>query len=300
VTRAALRFDSLACELFGDQELADIGERYLRRDETARTAPARAADTPNIALPPVVRDVVDRYRADADVRGVVLVGSASRPYRDEQSDFDLEVIVGDDGYARLSESERWTVLPGGVGDVLVVPESDFARKKTSPADIDHFAYERCVVLHDPDGYVAREIRAIVQLPERTRERRITLHYFEFLFAAQRVRRARERGAELNARLVAASATAAAVKLRFLLDRRWPPVVHWTEENVAELDGDGRFRTLALDLLRDASPRSARAVVSAVDELLVRAGFDLPRRKNRVTAEVAGALFRDVRERYGAL
>ena len=52
------------------------------------------------------RELIKPYLKMDGVIGIYVVGSATRPYRDELSDYDIEVIVEDNVYARTPMADR--------------------------------------------------------------------------------------------------------------------------------------------------------------------------------------------------
>jgi hypothetical protein len=250
------------------------------------------------ALSAKLRKLTDWIGAEPDTVGAILVGSSSAPYRDELSDLDVEVVVEDHSYPRLAEDLG--TLDDPRVDLLVVPLSDFAAKAGSPSDIDHWPYERCTVLCDPHGRLHALIERIRVVPADVRSQRVRLHYFEFLFAARHLERVSVRGDELNARMTAHAAVAALVRTMFLLVGRYPPVPHWTEQNLAELPAAAPLVPAVVELLQTPRPNRVEALIRAVDRLLSEADEDFHLMKYALTQQVAGPGFRPVRERYGML
>lgn len=241
------------------------------------------------------------YRANPDVLGIVLVGSASRHYSDDLSDCDLEIITTDYFFYSRTEQEQFFRLKDDKIECALVPESDFSAKKHSTADVDHWPYTSCAVLHDPDGYVMNEIEQIVVMPDEVCQARIKLHYFEFLFSARKISRTMQRGDELNVRLVAAQAAMIAVKLLFVLQHHWPPIMHWSAQNLAQLEGiPSTIKPLLVQLLSQPHPAAADQLIKQIDTLLGEAGFPYALARTALENEVGGPAFRLIREQYGVM
>ncbi len=239
------------------------------------------------------------YLEMTDALGILLVGSSSRAYRDALSDQDLEVIVTDAFYAHLPLDQR--LRHDQETELLFLPQSDFLAKKNSPADIDHWTYEDCVVLHDPHGLLEDELIKIALLPLDLRAARLKLHYFEFLFSAQRLDKLLTRGDELNVRLALAHAATNLIKLIFLLNHRWPPVIHWTAQSLTNLPENlPHFKAQLTEFLRQPSAPLSRQLIQEVDHLLERQGFSFVLNKTAMLVEVVGPAFRSIRESYGQL
>jgi predicted nucleotidyltransferase len=238
-----------------------------------------------------------------EIMGILVVGSASREYGDDLSDFDVEVIVSDTFYRGLSKECRFMSreIDQLRVEYLILPEADFVAKVKSPIDIDHWPYEYCLVAYDPRSFLAHILPLIVRMPEEVRSARLKLHYFEFLFGAQRMSRLLRRGSELNARLVAAQTVSVLIKLLFVLRRRWPPVSHWATQNLVLMDGvSHRLKLMMTEFIRQPATAVAEALIAEIDSLMTEEGFDYALAKRALAAEVGGADFRDVRERFGRL
>lgn len=238
------------------------------------------------------------YKSRPDVIGILLVGSASRFYCDSFSDFDVEVFVRDETYKQLLPAERLVRHSESV-ELLFLPVSELERKAVSTADIDHWPYAGCQILHDPAGLLAHAVQAIAQMPADVQRERVRLHYFEYLFAAGRLDRVLDRGDELNARLTAAQTVMRAIDVLFLVRGEWPPVVHWASESLAVLGPPGAdLKSMLATLLRRPDRRVAASVTHELQQVV--AGI-LPIASLRtLAADVGSADFRHVRERYGRL
>jgi len=216
------------------------------------------------------RRLIEPYIGKDGVIGIYLVGSATRPFRDRLSDYDIEVIVEDDVYARTPDEERQVfVLRDGEPRVVdyefyLIPWSEFAALVESAHDLFHYPFQHAVVLHDPQGRIGPIVRRLAELPEAVRIERMGVHYLEFRFALGRGRKTRERGGgPLNLRLVFADALGALVKLFFLVERSWPATRHWSGEELRALGvpGDLVSHAAAIDVQSGAD--EIRALVDRV-------------------------------------
>jgi hypothetical protein len=243
------------------------------------------------------------YRDISEVLGILLVGSSSRYYCDALSDYDFEVIVHDDYYENLPQKERFIIYHHETinTEYLLIPKKDFLAKEYSSADIDHWPYEECVVLHDPIGLLESKLPLVVAMSAEVRYDRLKLHYFEFLFFAKRISKMLQRGDELNARLVAHQSAWLAIKLVFILRYRWPPVIHWASQNLMQLEGiPGHLKSLLVELLRQPNESATDSLIREIDGLLAKEKFHYIISKNTLAGEVAGFEFRPIREKYGNL
>lgn len=227
--------------------------------------------------------LVEPYRKLPWARGAFLVGSASRPFADETSDFDIEVVADDAAYAEMSNGERHVFAmdperPKRVDyEFLVRPWSELDSLRTSNRDVDHYPFSHARILFDRDGDVAPLLADLGRLPDAVRDVRCRVHYLETYMGIRRAQKCLDRrGDELNLRLIAAGAVDGFVKLLFVLHGSWPALRHWASNELRLLgEGEKRIATLVAVL---ASPERG-----ALDELLEEthrrlddAGFDFHR------------------------
>lgn len=206
-------------------------------------------------------DLVEPYTRLPWVRGAYLVGSASRPFRDRISDYDVEVAVDDAAYAGLSDDEKHVFAmdperPTRVDyEYLLRPWSELEGLVASTRDLDHHPFQHARVLYDPAGEIAPLLARIAELPDEVRNVRCRVHFLEFVAVARRVQKGLDRGGEeLSLRLVSADAVAALAKLLFVLERSWPGMRHWAAEELRLLGVDeellGRMEAALADPARD--------------------------------------------------
>jgi len=127
------------------------------------------------------RELIKPYLDMDGVIGIYVVGSATRPYRDELSDYDIEVIVEDDVYERTPMGERQVFFfkegePKVVDyEFYIIPWSDFAKLPESAHDMFHHSAQHAVILHDPEDRIEPIIKQLAELPEGIRIERMTVH-----------------------------------------------------------------------------------------------------------------------------
>lgn len=227
------------------------------------------------------------------IAGVILVGSGSRWYADAYSDFDLEV------YDDLSVAAEETLTRRGRVEVLRLPTAELAGKVASARDVDHWPYEQCVVLFDRGGQIAEFIDQVTFMPQHVRETRAKLHYFEFLFMARHLGRVIHRGDPMNARLTTAKAVESAVKLLFVITGHYPPLAHWSAENLSDLGVEPELLQQLDRVIAAPFAGEMEKLVSQLDRKLADAGHIWQWEKTSLTAEVGGAAFRQHRESWSA-
>jgi len=225
-----------------------------------------------------VRELIKPYLEMGGVIGIYVVGSATRPYRDNLSDLDIEVIVDDSVYEQTPIAER-QVFSFKEGEPKVVdyefyliPWSDFINLTKSGLDLFHYPYQSAKILHDPDGRIEPVIRQLAELPEAVRLERMTVHFLEFLYRLGRVRKTADRGDwPINLALLQGDALSSLTKLIFLVKKSWPATKHWSEQEFAELDVPDSLLNSAKTWISDSSSDNARAMVAAARGFLDEAG-----------------------------
>lgn len=223
------------------------------------------------------RELIQPYVGRDDVVGAYLVGSATRPQRDRLSDLDIEVVLEDEAYERASDAERHAFTmreaePRIVDyEIYLRPWSEFCGLIRSTHDLFHYPYQHAVILHDPSGRIAEVVASLAELPADVRAVRLRVHYLELRFALGRARKTRERGGDLNLRMLYADALTAFVKTLSLTMSSWPATHHWIEQ---ELDGLGVPASLiAKGMVAFADPMSGAMadLVPALDAWLDERG-----------------------------
>jgi len=219
------------------------------------------------------RELIKPYLDKEGVIGIYLVGSATRPYADDKSDLDIEVIIEDDVYARTPDDERQTFAfketPQDAPKVVdyefyLIPWSDFVGLGDSTHDLFHYPYRHAVVLHDPQNRITPVIEKHAQLPETTRKDRMTVHYLDFLYRLGRARKTRTReGHRLNLALLYADGARSLVKLLFLVAGSWPATAHWSEQELRLLEVPEALIDGAAQLSPDVEPEDVKVLVEAV-------------------------------------
>jgi len=220
------------------------------------------------------RELIGPYVGKQGVIGIYLLGSITRPYRDELSDYDIEVIVEDDLYERTPNDERQLFFfkegtPEGERPVVdyefyLIPWSDFTGLTESTHDLFHQPYQHAIILYDPEERIAPIIARHAELPEKTRQERITVHYLDFLYRLGRARKTATRaGHRLNLALLYADAVRSLVKLLFLVKRSWAAPAHWSEQELRALGVPDPLVEAAKRLGPDCTAEEVRSLVEAV-------------------------------------
>jgi predicted nucleotidyltransferase len=200
------------------------------------------------------RELIRPYLEREGVIGIYVVGSATRPFRDERSDYDIEVVVEDELYRSLPDEERHVFVidegpPRKVDhEFYLWPFSEFADLIGSTLDLYHYPYQHAVILYDPEGRIGEVVKALSVLPTEVRQARMKAHYLEFLFGLHRAKKTFERGSALNGRLVSGEAVGALVKLLFLTKGSWPATRYWSECELEQIKVEKEIVRLATEML----------------------------------------------------
>ncbi len=235
------------------------------------------------------RELVEPYIGRAGVLGAYVVGSASRPFRDGFSDYDIEVVLEDDAFAAVPDAERHVFVmdegpPRKVDhEFYLRPWSELAGLRDSTRDLDHYPFQHAMLLHDTDGRLEHLLAGLAAMPEETRRLRLRVHYLEYVSGTARAVRCGLREAPENARLVAGDALTALVKLLFVLHGSWASTRHWSTQELELLGVPGALLDQLGAALADPTEGAIRELTAAVQAHLE--GHDWTDHKDRM------ALFR---------
>lgn len=252
----------------------------------------------------LVSSHLTRLQQEISISAVLCVGSASRSYSDQLSDIDIEVIYDN----RQPISLTTDALPCiGTDDECSVEFSflsvdDLCAKRTSLKDIDHWPYQKCALLAPTSPEVLLALNQMAEMPLQVRLDRIKLHYWEYLFLIHRFENLIERGSTINLSAVATYAIVSISKVLFLDEKQWPPLTHWLEHNLLELQ-DIKKNTVhkIKNFLESPTTSSCRELILSMNhELASRPSLrDLLRTPHlALTKLVTSSDFRPIREGYG--
>lgn len=223
------------------------------------------------------RELIKPYFDKEGVIGIYVLGSSTRPFRDELSDYDIEVIVIDDAYKNLLDEEKHVLViddgpPRCVDhEFYLRPWSEFTDLASSTQDLFHYPYQHAVILHDPTGRMTEVIHSLAELPEDVRRVRMRVHFLEFLFSLGRARKTRERSSGLNLQLLYGEGLIALTKLLFLVMGSWPATRHWSREELILLGIDAGFIDRISNAFSFPTTDKMTSLVSEVRGWLVERG-----------------------------
>ncbi len=263
---------------------------------------------PLLAEAPIeLRTIVDDLIGQPYVQAILLVGSRSRGYHDSKSDFDLEAIVDDQFYETLAMLNRSTLVWEGepyksrlVGDIYTLSRTQMEAKLESVVDVDHWPYEKTGVWYDRDGEIAPLIAALGIFPEAIWEERVNVHHVDFWYHVGRAKKTAQRASLLNRGLVITRAIHAYIKFIFVLNRRWPPLIHWAEQAIQKTTlplrptNDIELLTQALNTLELAP---LEALAAQLPALLDEAGLTLHQDRLTQFFMLLGPTYDEAREKW---
>lgn len=215
------------------------------------------------------RELAGRYVGRPGVIGIYLVGSASRPFRDRISDYDLEVALDDAAYEGTPLEERHVFAleegppPRVDHEFYLRPWNELRAMEGSTLDLDHYPFQHAVILYDPQGKLADLFPRLAALPPEVREVRVKVHYLETMFALGRAAKCLDRGNDLATRLVLGEGTVALVKLLAVACGAWAPTRHWAAEELRLLGVPEGILTAIRDLLAAPSSEGIKGLRDAL-------------------------------------
>jgi len=228
---------------------------------------------------------LDQWMQQPDVLGVLLVGSKSRGHADDLSDDDLEILLNDTAFARLTPVECSELLIEGEGnnrrlvyDVQYTTLTDLERKQNSPHDLDRWPYERAHVLFDRNGDVAQAVAAAGQMPLGFRQARLLHATIDAWIAPRRASKTLQRGFEAAAHQIVARGAKALARVLFALEGRWVPLDHWLEPELHTLHDPTHAREQLVAALRTGDPAPLETALNQLEDRL--AGEGVPRAAER--------------------
>jgi hypothetical protein len=210
------------------------------------------------------------YAGRTGVIGVYLVGSASRPFKDAISDYDIEVAIEDEAYdaTPLAERHVFVIDPGPPRRVdhefYLRPWSELESLVESTRDMDHYPFGHAAILFDPEGRLASLFARLATLPDDIRETRMRVHYLGFLYGTGRATKCFERGDALNTRLVVDDCIQSLVKLLFVARGHWPSMKHWSTQELRALGVPDEILQRTEEALTAPSADGLRALIPLVN------------------------------------
>jgi len=228
---------------------------------------------------PRTRERIIEWSRDPAVLGVLLVGSRSRGHQDAWSDDDLEVLLLDEAFARLTPDECIEIVeeegadpPHSLYDAQFLPLGEIERRAHSAIDLDHWPYERAIVLFDRDGRTARAAAAAGRMDPGFRAARLRHAALDALIPVRRAAKMRTRGVPLGMRALAHRSVRALLRVVFALEGRWVPLEHWLDRELATLADEAAVVPLLREALETGGIDPLERALERLAAPLDREGF----------------------------
>ena len=216
------------------------------------------------------------YRTTEGVIGAFVFGSASRPYADERSDVDVQIVVENGSpLAKVTDrlDSRQTDGTARVADVWFIATSELERLLGLRADMHRRRVSKAVVLFDTGDTIARLVARAAEMPESVRAEAMRVHHAEVTALARSIVSAETRGKTAALHLLATTLVTAAGNLLFYARHEWPIATSWMFEELA-------IAGVPSDILEDLralctapSAAVARRLGDSVDAYLASRGVD---------------------------
>jgi len=229
---------------------------------------------------PVIHMLIAEATADADVIGLVLMGSRSVGVISPESDYDVYFVVTDEAmacYDRQGRPSRGRAVdpPIDTTDLFTVAIGMLRRESVAAWTLPTWADAR--ILYDRDGATTRAVETLRHMPEDEASVQVAEWYDTYLNALFRSLKSWRRGNSLGGRLEAVESIDALLRTLYALERRWRPYSSRLSAHLQELAGQGwdadELRSLLLSLAATADPGLQQQVARRVVALLRDRGFD---------------------------
>lgn len=119
----------------------------------------------------LINRLLSDYGTDAQVLGIIQVGSVAKGYADKHSDVDLEIVVTEDKYNGLERNSQKTVHAEKY-DLRFTTAIKLRRIRNSDADEDHWDYQESIVIQDKASILQKILNQIITYDEGTRVDRL--------------------------------------------------------------------------------------------------------------------------------
>lgn len=172
-----------------------------------------------------MNELLEKYRCEDSVLGVVQVGSTAKGYEDESSDVDLEVIVTDEEYAMIEKSFQKFIHTDKY-DLIFTTIGRLQSSINSERDEDHWNYERSIVLSDKTRAVKSMLKEITKYDKDSRAARLRRYYLGYWNNTLSSFSCLKHKNEWGMKIYVALATQELIRLLFNLNYRWSPRLQW--------------------------------------------------------------------------
>ena len=181
----------------------------------------------------LVEKLLDTYRTDEAVFGIIQVGSTVKGYDDEFSDVDLVLVVTEEKYVMLEKNFQKIVHTEEYD--LKFTTADMLRDiKNSKNDEDHWGFQDSIVLFDKTNTLEEALREITSYDTGSRLERLKRYYLGYWENTLNSLSCLEHNNRGAARIYAAIAIQELIRLLFNLNERWAPRTQWALKEISFL------------------------------------------------------------------
>lgn len=181
----------------------------------------------------LVEKLLDTYRTDEAVLGIIQVGSTVKGYDDEYSDVDFVLVVTEEKYVMLEKNFQ-KIVHTEEYDLRFTTVDMLRDTKNSKSDEDHWDFQNSIVLFDRTNTLEEALREITNYDTGSRLQRLKRYYrgyWENTLNSLSCLEHNNRGA---ARIYAAIAIQKLIRLLFNLNERWAPRTQWASKEISFL------------------------------------------------------------------
>jgi len=181
----------------------------------------------------LVEKLLDTYRTDEAVLGIIQVGSTVKGYDDEYSDVDLVLVVTEDRYAMLEKNFQKTIHTEKY-DLKFTTVDKLRDTKNSKSDEDHWDFQNSIVLFDKTNTLEEALKEITSYDTGSRLERLKRYYLGYWENTLNSLSCLEHNNRWAARIYAAIAIQELIRLLFNLNERWAPRTQWASKEISLL------------------------------------------------------------------
>jgi predicted nucleotidyltransferase len=181
----------------------------------------------------LVKKLLDTYRADESVLGIIQIGSTAKGYDDEHSDVDLVLVVTEEKYA-MQKKKLQKVIHTEQYDLKFTTADMLRNIKSSKTDEEHWNFQDSIVLLDKTNTLQEALREITRYDNSSRLERLKRYYLGYWENTLNTLSCLEHNNLAGARIYAANAIQELTRLIFNLNERWAPKTQWVFKEINSL------------------------------------------------------------------
>ena len=234
-----------------------------------------------LADDPILAPLLAAATADPEIEGLILSGSRGAGVGDAESDYDLELVLTDEAYARRAERGEQMHLSWDPNHPLLDVSYTCLRKLAQIAAEASWplpGYATARILYDRAGRVTQALHDMVTIPEERAYAEVLSWFDAYINAFYRSMKAWRRGNTLGGQLQAAASAMHLVCVLFAIERRWPPyhdrLIHQLDTLTSQGWPPGYLHDALLRLVQTGDPTFQQELEARVEALLRARGFEV--------------------------